>query len=193
LQQPGPGWNIIRAFLKENSYMAIKKLKKIEPVALTVTAAADLAKVADKALIALSQVLSHDLAPSSLASLYPSITKWYSALESMKNNTRDRLLKAVRETGTVKSEKGSMAARIGDFMVEARVQKTGFDDRKVEHLLRSKGASLDAGMDATLSYKASPSKLANMVGAELISEDELKTCELEIKYALQQPKPIQEE
>lgn len=132
----------------------------------------------------LAQALSANLTTPQLAQVFDAICETESAVEHLKGNAKERLLSAVRSGGTQKTEAGSMELMSGEWTLEARVRDTGFDDRAVERMLRSKGFDPSTGMDATVTYKTNEVKLASCG----LTEEEIQSCRKQRTFVLQRPR-----
>ena len=172
--------------------MPTKKTTAIQKKA-PVLALAKLTNIADDALQNIAKALSQDLTPPQLAEVYSPLQRWEKALKALRENTRDRLLELVKAKGRPTTDKGSLEARLGEYVVPATIRKSGHDDKKVSAFLATKNIPLMDGMDAEVKYKSNEAKLQALVLAGKITEDELKTLEVEPQYNLKEPKLLQPE
>lgn len=108
-------------------------------------------------------------------------------VEKLYDLGRERTLKYLQEYGE-RFGSGSLRAHVGDYKLEAVTTGTGYDDKKVEALLRTKGYDPSVGMDATITYKTNPEKLARA-----LSDNELSACKKEQAYRVNAPKLVNEE
>ncbi len=144
-----------------------------------------------EAVAYLSDMFEQAGLPNEFAQVYDAITDTTSALEKLKEMTKDRLLAAVIAQGAQVTEKGTRRLVVGGWQTEARPHRTGLDDKKVEALLRAKGyTDLSRGMEQVITYKASSDKLATLVSAGILTQDELDTCNVDFTWALQKPKRV---
>jgi hypothetical protein len=174
--------------------MATKKIKETVAIAkqtAPLLTLASLNKAATPFFTGLAKHISEALSfPESLPPIQAELTSWIKVLEDAKDAVSGRLKAMVLEQGTVKSEKGSKELVIGEFKLECRPRKTGYDAKKVQFLLQNKGLSLSEHMDAEISYSVNQEKLVIAQERGLITADELKTCGVDVQYNLQAPKRV---
>jgi hypothetical protein len=155
-----------------------------QEVALTVQPQSQTLK---KGLAALAEVLSHNLAPADLVSVFNQLKVFSKNLEDLEKIAKARMLAYVQEHGARISEAGSMKATVGDYSIEATVRNSGYDPAKVQMLLRSKDLDPVAGCDTFISYKPNNDKLAGLVASGRLTADELEGTRYEKQYNLKQP------
>lgn len=96
--------------------------------------------------------------------------------EEVRTRLRDRLLLIVSAVGTKVTEKGSMAADLGNFLVKAIPTRTGVDPKKLEGLLRKRQIELTRIMDATVTYKVNEHKLLDAQVTKLLTQADVDSC-----------------
>lgn len=143
-------------------------------------------------LKALADHLSQDLTTFQLVNAYEVVKDMGDVVSDLSSNARDRMLKRIEQEGVVVTEKGTMRLEVDGKFIEARPMKTGFDPKKIEGLLRAKGAEVTSAMDAKVTYVINERKLQQTVAGGLITPDELETCRFTPSYAVQRPKRMGE-
>ena len=103
---------------------------------------------------------------------------------------KTRIKALVLKDGKPITDKGSITLTIEGYELQLRPLRTGFDPKQVEAMLRAKSLPVEKYMDMDVKYKCSDLKLANLVGAGLITMDELETCRPEKSYAVITPKKV---
>ena len=136
----------------------------------------------------LARAFGGDLVPERAVRAFSQLKQIEDAVDKVAKVARTQVLELVRKSGQVFTDAGSIRAQFGEFVVEARPTRTGYDPKRVEALLRAKELDLQRYMDAEVVYKLNTGKLADAVAKKKISADELETCRYEPSYALQKPK-----
>jgi len=144
-------------------------------------------------LEALANRLTYDIAPADAASVYTQLKGIEDILTDMGKLARDRLLAYVKSEGTQVTEGGSLKASFGNFEVSAIVRSAGYDAKKVQVMLRSKGLDATAGCDTEIKYKPNPDKLEALVSTGKMTAQELKSCKADVEYRLERPVRINHE
>lgn len=124
------------------------------------------------ALIDFAAALS-GLAAADRPEAFDIATQFKKVTEEVYDRLRDKLLADVEATGSVVTEKGTREAHYPSFTVRAIPTRTGTDPKKLEARLRSLGIDPAVVMDATITYKVNPAKLANLVAAGTLKYDEV--------------------
>ena len=140
-----------------------------------------------KGLAALAEMLSGDITPPDLIKVFDQLKTYKDTVEDMEKLAKDRLLAYVREAGVRISEAGSLRAEVAGYSVEATVRNSGYDPKKVQVLLRSKGLGPEAGCDATVTYKPNVTKLDGLVIDGKLNATELEGCRFTPEYNLKRP------
>lgn len=141
-------------------------------------------------LSGLAERMSTELAPAEAVEVYGQIKAVQDAIDNMADMARAKLLQYVQEEGVQITETGSLKAQFGNYEVEARIARSGFDPAKVQVLLRHKGMDPESGMDATISYKPNNVKLFGLVDRGNLTRAELELCRYDKAYNLQRPKQV---
>jgi hypothetical protein len=93
--------------------------------------------------------------------------------EEVADRLRDRLAQTVAKDGETYTDKGSKRASIGGFKVTVIPTKTGTDPKKLEAKLRALGKDPANYMDATITYKVNPGKLALLVMTKYLALEDV--------------------
>ncbi len=133
----------------------------------------------------LATYVSGPLTSGQRAEVYEVLAVWEKSIKGVKEVVRTNMLQLLQDIGTVKSEKGTLVCEVDGWAFEARPQNTGFDDEKVEALLRSKKLDPEEHMTQTISFKTDPIKLGRV-----LTNEEIKSCKKEMSYAVQTPKRV---
>ena len=128
--------------------------------------------------------------PAELTETFIHLKAWEEALEDIGSVARGMLLKILETGGTVTTDKGSMSMQIGEYRIQARPWRTGFDPKKVEALIRAKGKIPGDFLDQEIKYVVSLVRLENAVTMKELTRDELETCKYPLSWALQAPKKV---
>jgi hypothetical protein len=150
------------------------------------------AKLMDQALEMFAGQVNLAETPEELAQLHSQVKGWGTVLEDISKVTRSHLLSYIKAKGVIATEAGSLNARAGDWTLEAKVRKSGYDDKKVESFLRAKNIPLEKGMNAEVKYKSSEDKLELLAKSKTISSDELALLKADLEYNVS-VKPAKEE
>lgn len=153
-----------------------------------------------------------DLTPGELAHFRDTSSFWGSGMKKLDETAKARQERLVREQGQVTSDKGSMELVQDGYRFPLRPKKTGYDDRKVEAMLRAKGLDPSVAMHRPEApYETDVDRLealaksggivvpAGVNGANeplarqvSITEADLAACKHELEYAVLQPEKVQE-
>jgi len=157
-----------------------KKLKASKPVAIVrAQPLPRLAVVSERitaALGALATALSADLAPVELGRVILVVKKIQDTSKALYENGRERMLQVVSTQGAVTTDNGTRALDVDGIHLEARPRSGGFDDRKIEAMLRAKGLSPEKWMLPTVTYSYDEGMMRQAVTAGSVTTDELEAC-----------------
>lgn len=148
-----------------------------------------------------------DLTPGELAHFRDTSSFWGSGMKKLDETAKARQERLVREQGQVTSEKGSMELVQDGYRFPLRPKKTGYDDRKVEAMLRAKGLDPSVAMhrdwapwetDATRLEELSKAQnmaeeMHNMSSPTTITQADLDACKYPLEYAVLQPEKVEED
>lgn len=96
--------------------------------------------------------------------------------EEVRTRLRDRLLLWLNVNGRTVTDKGTKSADVGGFKVSAIPTRSGVDPKKLEALLRRRNIPPETAMDAYVSYKMNPVKLASAVASGKLTDADLSEC-----------------
>lgn len=144
-------------------------------------------------LKAFADHISTPLTPLDLIAAYGTVKDTEDVVKTLTENLRKRTLEQLQTNGEQVTEKGTMRLEVDDMTIEARPQKTGYDPKKIEGLLRAKQASVSEYMAQVITYAIDETKLHAAVTDGVLTQDELNTCKHEVNYALQRPKKVSKE
>lgn len=130
----------------------------------------------DQFFIRLAAELRGELSNSQLANAYTRMNAWVESLDALTKNVRERILDLLKGSGTQVTEKGALEYEDNGWILRARPWRTGYDSKKVEALLRAKGADVARWMDADVKYKVNQTKLGGAMQAGVLTDAELETC-----------------
>lgn len=104
------------------------------------------------------------------------IDKW---AETTKRRVKENILLYISANGVQKTEKGTLEAVLGDYIVRAIPTSTSPDTDKLEKLLRAKGVeNPQAYFEKRVTYKATRQGLDILVAQGILTEEEAKAvCE----------------
>lgn len=100
-------------------------------------------------------------------------TQFKKVTEEVYDRLRDKLLADVGSGGAIITEKGTKELGLGDYVVRAIPTRTGTDPKKLEAKLRALGRDPAHYMDATITYKVSPMRLAGLVAEGVLKLEEV--------------------
>lgn len=141
-----------------------------------------------------ANVLSRELKPPELCTVFSSIKDWEKNLTALAKNGRDRLLDLVLENGEQVTETGTKKLDVdGGWEVEARPRKTGVDGKKLEALLRAKKLDVGKYMIATITYAPNELGVEQLIKEGKVTPEEMATCHHELEYNLMTPKKVSDE
>lgn len=146
-----------------------------------------LAENKKKVMLALAEYadMLSNLTPEQVPQAFE-LTKQMSDLtDEVHKRLREQMLQRVQAEGQTITEKGSMALTVGGYKVTAIPTKTGIDPKKLESLLRKRGADVEAVMDATVSYKLNPGKVAVAEAAGKLTRDDIANCTYDKAFRVQ--------
>lgn len=131
--------------------------------------------------------------PEKAVELYALTYQYANLLEELVE-TAKKYIKAHVVTSGVPNKTGSTrAARIGEFEVEVRQNRAGYDDERILALLRRHDIALESGMDMRVKYVANSLKLGALAASGALTNEELRNCEREVVWALQPVKAAKNE
>lgn len=143
-----------------------------------------------------------DLTPGELAHFRDTSSFWGSGMKKLDETAKARQERLVREQGQVTSEKGSMELVQDGYRFPLRPKKTGYDDRKVEAMLRAKGLDPSVAMHRPEApYETDADRLEALAhrtwdinGADIptITQADLDACKYPLEYAVLQPEKVEE-
>lgn len=153
-----------------------------------------------KVFEALTEVLERPvLASGDLAHMRDTFKFWSSGMSEMDKLAKERQRERVLAHGTVLPEtKGSKVLEEDGWRFTLRPTKTGYDDRKVEAMLRAKGLDPEVAMHKPeVPYTCDDARLEALLGktwegdlAPTITQADLDACKVEVSYAVLQPEKI---
>jgi hypothetical protein len=148
-------------------------------------------------LTELANLLSGKLAAPRVAAIYEYLGSLEKTVGALKEAGRGRVLGLLQESGKKATEAGTLQLQEAGWLLEARPTGGGFDDRKVEALIRARGLDPARFMDTVITYKLRPSTIEYLQSTENggagITADELETCRRDRGWAVQTPKKLEEE
>ena len=146
-----------------------------------------------RGLQVLADVLTYDITPNDVSAVYLQLKNVEDVLKDIGSLARDRLLAYIKQEGEPISEGGSLKARLGEYEVCAIIRSAGYDAKKVQQMLRSKGLDATAGCDTEIKYKPNPDKLEALVDTGRLTRDELKLCKVDPDYRVERPTRVSDE
>ena len=174
--------------------MATKKAAKAEiEKASSTTAIGTLTLATTDLLGKYAQVLSQEaLAPKDLIETFRALRDIKAVLED-KNSGLETVAKAkviafLKGYGKPFSEKGGMEATVGGMLVRMHPSRTGYDAKKVEALLRSKGKEPSAYMQQEVRYTMPEANTMQMEKLRKLLGDEMESCQYEESWTVSTPK-----
>lgn len=121
-----------------------------------------------------------------LEALAPTLTevkRFAGVIESAEAALKARVVLWVQSKGTTITEKGTKRIEAEGWKLDIQPNRTGFDPKKVEALLRNKGFDPIAGMDSKISYSVNDGKLKDLLAMdEGITEDELEGTRYDLTF-----------
>ena len=142
-----------------------------------------------EALSSLAQVFSGkmEVSPKVVGEAYNSVYMLSKANDDILAIAKKYITDMVKATGERITDKGSMVARIGDFRFEMRPTRTGPDPKKLEALLRTKGAAIEAFMEQRVTFAVSDEGIQRALEQGVLTTAELDTVQYGESFALQPP------
>lgn len=165
---------------KSRTAITVREMEKVSIQAVAPTA--------NHVFTAIAQMLSDDLAPQEVATIFQQLKDWEKVLADLNKNCRARILERVQAEGRVTTDNGSKQLVVNGWVLEARRNGGKVQGAKVEALLRAKSIDPAKWMDQEVSYSLNEGKLQLAVDKKVLSTDELKTCESAESWAVQTPK-----
>ena len=142
---------------------------------------------ANLAIQGLSRFVSLGLKPAAMARVYDELGQFASAVDDTRTLIKAKLTEVVQKEGTKTTEKGSMQATLGGWLLEIRPHRTGLDAKKVEGLLRAKNLGPSEYMDTKITYVVNEEKLARAG----FTPEEMERCKYDLTWAFQAPKRVE--
>jgi hypothetical protein len=157
----------------------------------------------------LSEVLQRPELPSGeLAHMRDTFQFWSNGMKEMDGLAKERQRERVLKEGSVVTSKGSMELVEDGWRFQLRPQKTGYDDRKVEAMLRAKGLPPEFAMHKPdVPYETDVARLEALASrGEMkfdpeipgknpypvtITQADLDACKYELTYAVLQPERVE--
>jgi hypothetical protein len=117
-----------------------------------------------------------------LPELYATIASYEGVLEAAKDNIKRRALPIVLNKGETVTEKGTKRLQVGGFVVEAQPNRTGYDPKKLESLLRMNGHEPTVAMDQKVTYTVNEGKLTDFVRGAALTADQVEATRYDVTY-----------
>lgn len=118
-----------------------------------------------QALTRLAAQLQH-VPDNELAEVLTTVKSYTGVLEAAEENLKRRALPLVLKEGKVVTEKGTRRLAGDTFTLEAQPNRTGYDPKKLEALLRMNGFEPTVAMDSKVSYTVNEGKLRDFLAGE---------------------------
>lgn len=134
-----------------------------------------------------------DLPDQMIAPMYDLTKKVGDILGEVQKPLKEAYRSFVEKHGHTFTEAGSRAADLAGWRLEIRPMGGGYDEDKLAALMRSKGVKRLAYKDKEVSYVLNKDKLQRLIGKEVVTEEELKTCMKPGSFSVQPPVQIEEE
>lgn len=144
----------------------------------------------DDGMRRLANTLSMDLTPKGLAKVYTDMKSWEDNLADLIKNARDRILALVQRDGEKVTDAGTMKLIVDDVELSIQPRKTGYDDKKVEAMVRNKGLDPSKCMTPVLIFKADAKLLESLKGEGKVAQAELDACKHDLAYNVMTPKAV---
>jgi hypothetical protein len=138
---------------------------------------------------ALAQALSDEnLAPRTLGIVLKEARGYAETLKKLGDTARMLTIARLKKFGQpVPDTKSIMWVAEDGTKFTMHPTKSGTDPRKLEALLRAKGAKPALYMQETRTYEVDPVKLKEALDNETLTLDELKTCEYDESWTVRSP------
>ena len=147
----------------------------------------------EQALTPFASALRGPIKPADLAEVSEALANIETVIGDYRQVARARVLELLVEHGQVVTDKGTKRATVDGWVFEARPTKTGHDARKLEALIRAKGANPAQYMETVITYKVDENKIHSMLSDGVMTKDELDTCKPVEGWSVQTPKQEVEE
>lgn len=105
--------------------------------------------------------------------------------DGVSDNLTERAKLYLNVHGKQATEKGTLEAQVGGYLVRAIPTRTGLDSKKVEKLLRARNIDVVAGMDPETKWKVNSDKIQRMVGAGLLTESDVAALRYDSDYRVE--------
>lgn len=123
-----------------------------------------------------------------LAEVLTTVKSYTGVLEAAEENLKRRALPLVQRDGTVVTEKGTRRLTTGGFVLEAQPNRTGYDPKKLESLLRMNGYEPEVAMDQKVTYVVNEGKLKDLTGNKefykTVDLDQVEACRYDTAFKL---------
>lgn len=176
--------------IKQERAMA-KKSEKVTRTEITVHSQQTPVEQFQNALARVSEAFSGKIQPAKAAAAFAELKNMSDMLEKIEKTARSMILSLIEKEGQQVTDAGTLQVQFGDYMLEARPQRTGFDSKKVEALIRAKEMDPAQWMDTQITYTMNTTKLAQAMTEKKLTKEEVETCRYEKSYAVQKPKRIE--
>lgn len=125
--------------------------------------------------------------PESLGRALVDLKAVSSAIVDMQKSVEERIKEFLAEKGEVVTDKGSRAFTANGVTLTMRPTRTGIDSKKLEKLLRQKGAKLTDYMDehVDISFRVNMGKIESAPISKKLTAEEIEQCLFDESWSLQ--------
>jgi hypothetical protein len=128
-------------------------------------------------------VVVSTLVPSQLSKAHNMFKTGIDALEAMHSMVKQNITKLVVEEGELITEKGSKAAVVDGIKFTIQPNRTGYDPKKIEALIRMRGCAPEVWMDTNITFSVNEGKLDALLKlGDKVTKDELELCRYNLTY-----------
>lgn len=128
-----------------------------------------------------------------VAPMYDLTKKVGDILKTVQDPLKETYRAMVEKTGRTFTDAGSMMKDLAGWRLEIRPTGGGWDEDKLASLMRSKGLKRLKYTDKEVTFKPNDEKIQRLIGAEVVTEEEVNACKKPGGFSVQPPVQIEEE
>ena len=169
-----------------------KKLAKVVDVQYAAEVESEANNSITEGFRTLAALMTKDLTPAAAGLVLARVREYSELVEQYEKQTKKRIEAALLEKGEVVTDKGSRRMESEGFSFFMKPWRTGYDAKKVEAKLRMKKIDPKKYMTEETVYSVSQEGMEALAKKKLLTPEELRECEYEVKWTIETPKPVKD-
>ena len=138
----------------------------------------------------LAEAFSTALTVPQLGVAFRKLNEWTEDVKALREGARLQIIELLKKEGMQDADSTRRTLRAGELILAMRAHRTGYDPKKVEQLIRSKGYKPDLYMDAKVTFTVNEGKMDSAIKAGNFTPDELEACHYGESWTVENPSKV---